>query len=154
MSFSNIEEGCGKLVTPLLNELGLELVDVEFKTESGRKILRVFIDKPEGVNVDDLSKVSRELGTLLDVEDLIGERYSLEVSSPGLDRPLKKKKDFETYAGRKINLKTKEAVNGRKNFKVVIKEVSEDEVIVSDSEGTDWTIEFANIEKARLEIEI
>src|SRR5580692_8853402 len=94
------------LAEPLARSLGLELVDIEYLREGPSWILRVFIDKPGGVNLDDCSTFSHALGPALDVDDVVGTTYSLEVSSPGLERPLKKPKDFERFAGKRIKIKT------------------------------------------------
>ncbi len=141
-----------ELAEPVVDELGLELVDVVYATESGRRILRVIIDGPGGVTIDDCTMVSRELGTLLDVEDVVPESYSLEVSSPGLDRPLVREKDFRNAVGKKIRLRTKEPLDGRRNFRAVLVGVGDDSVTLEDSEGRLWKIELSNIDKARLEV--
>ena len=148
-----IEEKVGELAGPVLLALGVELVDVVYASEGGRKILRLLIDKPGGVNVDDCTSVSRDLGPLLDVEDVIRGSYSLEVSSPGLDRPLKSQKDFFAAMGKKIRLRTKEAIEGRKNFKATVQEVSEKDVTVEDSDGRLWVVAFLQIDRARLDVE-
>lgn len=142
------------LAEPLLTDLGFELVDVVFATEYGRKVLRFFIDKPGGVTIDDCTQASRELSTLLDVEDPIPQRYTLEVSSPGLDRPLVKEKDFIRYAGKKVRIKTKEPIEGRRNFKATIDSVGDGSISVTDFDGRRFVIELARIDRARLEIEI
>lgn len=94
------------LIAPILGELGLELVDLEFKREGRDWFLRLFIDKAEGVSLEDCVAVSREVSALFEVEDPIEAPYRLEVSSPGLDRPLKKAADYSRYAGQRIKLKT------------------------------------------------
>lgn len=154
LKYQDIAKKVGALAKPLIDELGLELVDVVFTAEHGRSVLRIFIDKPGGVNLDDCRFVSRELGTVLDVEDIIERSYSLEVSSPGLDRPLKREKDFIKAVGKKINIRTREALRGRRNFKAVIDGVREGRVIITDSEGRQWEIDIENIEKARCEVVI
>ncbi|MDH4227444.1 MAG: ribosome maturation factor RimP [Deltaproteobacteria bacterium] len=148
-----VEEKVMNLAEPVALELGLEVVDVEFVCEHGW-ILRVYIDSPKGITVDDCGRLSRELSALLDVEDCISGRYSLEVSSPGLDRPLKRPKDFVAAVGKKVKVKTKIALEGRKNFKAAIESASDDGVTLKDSEGRLWKLEYSNIEKARLEIEL
>jgi len=147
-----LAEKVKELAEPVVDELGLELVDVVYATESGRRILRVIIDGPGGVTIDDCTMVSRELGTLLDVEDVVPESYSLEVSSPGLDRPLVREKDFRNAVGKKIRLRTKEPLDGRRNFRAVLVGVGDDSVTLEDSEGRLWKIELSNIDKARLEV--
>lgn len=99
------------LATPILDEFGYELVDLEFKREGSDWFLRIFIDKEGGVGLDDCVSVSRELSALLEVEDIIETAYRLEVSSPGLDRPLKKPEDFERFAGEKVKVKTLDLID-------------------------------------------
>lgn len=154
MKVEGLEDKLRALAEPLLTDLGFELVDVVFATEYGRKVLRFFIDKPGGVTLDDCTQASRELSTLLDVEDPIPQRYTLEVSSPGLDRPLVKEKDFIRYAGKKVRIKTKEPIEGRRNFKATIDSVGDKSISVTDFDGRRFVIELARIDRARLEIEI
>jgi ribosome maturation factor RimP len=97
--------------------LGLEVVDVEFRGGGKSRMLRIFIDRPEGVTHEDCANVSREVGTILDVEDAVpGGSYTLEVSSPGLDRKLTKPADFERHVGSRLKLTTREAINGNRYF--------------------------------------
>lgn len=151
-------EGLGvklrSLAQPVVEGLGMELVDVAIVTDHGRRVLRVTIDKPGGVTVDDCGDVSRELGTILDVEDPIPQRYSLEVSSPGLDRPLLSEKDFIRFSGKKARIKTREAIEGRKKFKGTIDAVVDGRVRVTDFDGKVFEIPLPIIEMARLEIDI
>ncbi|MBI5588016.1 MAG: ribosome maturation factor RimP [Deltaproteobacteria bacterium] len=154
MKVEGLEEKIRAVAGPLLADLGFELVDVVYATEHGRKVLRFFIDKPGGVTIDDCGDVSRELSTLLDVEDPIPQKYTLEVSSPGLDRPLVKEKDFVRFTGKKVKIKTKEPLEGRKNFKATIDSVEDGRVAVTDFDGKKFVIDLANIDRARLEIEI
>jgi ribosome maturation factor RimP len=95
------------LVMPILTELGMELVDLEFKREGHSWFLRMFIDRPGGVTLDDCAEASREVSAILEVEDPIEAPYRLEVSSPGIDRPLKKPADFERFAGQLIKIRTR-----------------------------------------------
>ena len=150
---TGIEEKVRALAEPLLADKGMELVDLVFVTEHGRHVLRIFIDKPGGVNVDDCGDFSKEFSTILDVDDPIPQRYMLEVSSPGLDRPLVKEADFKRFAGKKTKIKAKEAIEGRRNFKAVIDGVAEGKVFVTDFDGKKFEIALSNIERARLEIE-
>jgi ribosome maturation factor RimP len=106
---------------PVVTAQGYELVDLEFKPEMGHWVLRLFIDKPGGVGLDDCASVSRELSAVLDVADVISHAYSLEVSSPGLNRPLKKEADFERFVGQKAKIRTRHPVpnakeTSRRNF--------------------------------------
>lgn len=141
-----------EIAEPIVIQKGMELVNVEYKMEHGQWILRFFIDKPGGVTVDDCGDISGELGALLDVKDIIHRSYNLEVSSPGLDRALTREKDFVNYKGRKVKIKTKEPISGRRNFSAVLDDFKEGTVFLIDSEGKKWEIPFDNIEKARLEI--
>jgi len=133
-----------KLVEITVNGLGYELVDIE---RSGRGLLRVFIDKPEGISVDDCQTVSNQLTRLFLVENVDYDR--LEVSSPGLDRALKKEADFVRFAGQKAQLKLRVPMAGRKNFVGVIDAVN-DGVLQLDVDGSQVTIEISNLDKARL----
>ncbi len=94
------------LIAPIVDDFHFELVDLELKSEGASWALRIFIDKPGGITLDDCVAVSREVGAILEIEDPIKSAYRLEVSSPGLDRPLKKPADFERFAGRKVKVKS------------------------------------------------
>jgi ribosome maturation factor RimP len=133
-----------KLVEATVSGLGYELVDCE---RSGRGLLRVFIDKPEGISVDDCQVVSNQLTRLFLVENVDYDR--LEVSSPGLDRPLKNAADFVRFAGEKVQLKLRMPLEGRKNFAGVIGGVS-DGILQLDMDGSQVTIDLSNLDKARL----
>jgi ribosome maturation factor RimP len=133
-----------KLVETTVNGLGYELVDVE---RSGRGLLRVFIDKPEGISVDDCQVVSNQLTRLFLVENIDYDR--LEISSPGLDRALKKVADFERFSGERAQIKLRMPMDGRKNFVGVISGVS-DGILQLDVEGSVVAIELSNLDKARL----
>jgi ribosome maturation factor RimP len=109
-------EEVSHLIEPVLDELDLELVDVEYVTERGRPILRVTIDKPGGIIVDDCAAVSREIGDLIEINDTLSGKYVLEVSSPGLNRRLKKEKDFVQAVGKKVRLKTVSPIDKKRNF--------------------------------------
>ncbi|MBI5874384.1 MAG: ribosome maturation factor RimP [Deltaproteobacteria bacterium] len=139
---------------PIIIQKGMELVDLEYKMEHGQWVLRFFIDKPGGVTVDDCGDISGELGTTLDIKDIIPHRYNLEVSSPGLDRALTREKDFVNYKGRKVKIKTKQPISGRRNFSAILDDFKEGMVFLIDSEGKKWEIPFNNIEKAKLEIQL
>ena len=106
-----ILETVRQLLVPILEEMALELVDLEFKREGRDWFLRIFIDKPGGVTLDDCAEVSRGIGAVLEVENVIETAYRLEVSSPGLDRPLKKLPDFERFQGELVKVKTFEKMD-------------------------------------------
>lgn len=141
-----------EMAEPIVSGMGLELVDVEFKLETGGWVLRLYIDREGGVTLDDCVKVSGELGVVLDVEDLIPHRYNLEVSSPGLDRPLKRLKDFLRFKGKKVRVRCFEPLGGRKNFTGLIKEVIGEDIVIKGGQGEEWVIPLDRIEKARLVI--
>ena len=133
-----------KLVETTVSGLGYELVDLE---RSGRGLLRVLIDKPDGISVDDCQVVSNQLTRLFMVENVDYDR--LEVSSPGLDRPLKKETDFVRFAGEKVQLRLRMPLAGRKNFAGVIGAVN-DGILQLDVDGNQVAIELSNLDKARL----
>jgi ribosome maturation factor RimP len=105
-----------RLIEPVLDEMGFELVDTEYLSEHGKWILRIYIDRQGGVTLDDCVHVSREIGDLIDVKDIFQNQYVLEVSSPGLNRPLKKEKDFLKAIGKKVKVKMHTPVLERRNF--------------------------------------
>lgn len=133
-----------KLIEKTVGGLGYELVDVE---RAGRGLLRVFIDKPDGISVDDCQLVSNQLTRLFTVENVDYSR--LEVSSPGLDRALKKEADFVRFAGCKAQIKLRMPIATRKNFVGIIGELCEG-VLKLDVEGVQVEIELSNVDKARL----
>lgn len=138
-----------KLLEPGVKALGFELVDVELAGSHHHPTLRVYIDSAQGVVVDDCARVSRQLSALLDVEDPVPGHYTLEVSSPGLDRPLVTPEDFKRYVGETIKVKMHEPVLGRKNFSGRLLDVAADHVVVEvDKENFD--LAFDGMERARL----
>ncbi|HEU4854640.1 MAG TPA: ribosome maturation factor RimP [Nitrosospira sp.] len=134
-----------ELLEPTLAGLGYELVDLE--RSPGGKLLRVFIDKPDGVNVDDCVTVSNHLSRLLAVENVDYDR--LEVSSPGLDRPLKKTADFIRFAGESVKLRLRVALQGQRNFVGILREVK-DGILKLEVDGKMLDLELNNLEKVRL----
>jgi ribosome maturation factor RimP len=146
-------ESVEAIALPVLEELGLELVEVQYRREQHGWILRLIIDKPEGVTLDDCASVSREISQLLDIEDVIYQAYNLEVTSPGLDRPLKSLAEFERFVGRKAKVKTTEAIGGKQVFIGTIKRTA-GESIVLQLNDEEVTILFSQVAKARLEVEI
>jgi len=133
-SKKDIESMTLRLVDPLANEHGFECVDVEFVKEAGHFYLRVFLDKPEGITVNDCEVVSRALEAKLDIKDPIKDPYILEVSSPGLDRPLKKDKDFERHLGDMIELKLYKAVDKVKDFTGELNAYDDEKLTISIEE--------------------
>jgi ribosome maturation factor RimP len=133
---------------------GLELVHAEIAGPDGHPILRVFIDKPGGVTHDDCSEVSIQLGTVLDVEDFIHSAYTLEVSSPGLERGLYKRADYERFAGSDAKIKMRSPVSGQRNFRGRIVGVDESHVIFEDRTSGRVRLAIDTITKANLEVDV
>jgi len=140
------------MVDPILLNEGMELVDIEYRRESKGWVLRLTLDKEGGVTLDDCTRVSQEVGRNLDVEDFIQTPYTLEVSSPGLTRPLKTEKDFMKYCNRLIKVKTVDPVENRRQFKGELLGVSQGQIEIK-VEGEVFQISLSNVAKANLEIE-
>jgi len=137
------------LLEPGVQAMGCELVDVELVGSGPRMTLRVYIDKPGGVTVDDCADVSRQLSAILDVEDPLPGSYLLEVSSPGLDRPLVTADDFRRYVGETIRVQMHQPIAGRKRFKGRLLEAS-DEQVTLEVDGERFDLVLADVERARL----
>ena len=141
-----------QLAAPLAETEGLEIVDIELRPEgrSGR-VLRLYLDKDGGPNMDDLGRVSRSLSDLLDEhDDVVDGAYTLEVSSPGINRPLKRPEHFARFVGKRIRVRTREMINGRRSFLGELLEVSADKIAVNQ-DGARWEIPFSLIEKSNYE---
>ncbi|MFA5026337.1 MAG: ribosome maturation factor RimP [Candidatus Methylomirabilota bacterium] len=132
---------------------GLELVEVEFRREANGWVLRIFIDHPGGVSLDHCQRMSEELGDHLDVENCIDHPYHLEVSSPGLNRPLTREEDYTRFAGQAVRLTTREAVDGQKNFRGRLIGVEGRRVLLEQPTGQRAAIPYDLILKARLQPE-
>ena len=104
----SVKREVNRLIEPIIDEMGFELVNVEYLSEYGRWVLRVYVDEEGGITLDDCARVSREIGNLIDVQDIVPHEYVLEVSSPGIGRPLKLKRQYINNIGRKLELKLKE----------------------------------------------
>lgn len=133
---------------------GLELVHAEVAGPEGHPIVRVFIDKPGGVTHEDCSEISHHLGTVLDVEDFIHSPYTLEVSSPGIERGLYKLADYERFAGQLAKLKSRAPIGGQRNFRGRIVGVDDESVIFDDRTSGRVNVLFRDITKANLEIDV
>ncbi|MBW2328844.1 MAG: ribosome maturation factor RimP [Deltaproteobacteria bacterium] len=131
--------------------MGLELVEVQFRRESAGWLLRLFIDREDGVNVDDCASVSRQISAYLEVEDLIEHAYNLEVSSLGLERPLKKKADFVRFTGRKARIKLKEPIDGQRVFIGLLGPVYENKLTL-DVDDRQMEIDLDAVARARLSL--
>jgi len=141
------------LVEPLLSEFGMEMVDVEFQFERGRWILRVFIDKQGGVTIDDCASISRELGDLIEAENIINLAYALEISSPGLNRPLTKEDDFIRSIGKMVQLKMSRPINKRRNFAGCLTNVKKGMISLVIDDNNLVELPLNEIDKARLKYE-
>lgn len=147
------EQRTEELLLPILEELGFELVDVEYVKEGGTMYLRAYIDKEGGITVDDCEKVSRRMNDLLDIEDYIEESYIFEVSSPGLGRPLKKEKDYIRSMGKELEIRTYRAVNREKEFYGILKAYDADTVTIVTEDGEELTFAKADIALIRLALD-
>ncbi len=153
METASVEERVRKVAERVAAESGLELVNVEIGANGRSAVVRIFIDKPEGVTHEDCSAVSLHVGTILDVEDFINSAYTLEVSSPGLERGLYKREDYQRFAGHLAKIKSREAVNGQRNFRGRIVGVDADAVIFDDKTNGRVHVPLTGIAKANLEID-
>ena len=144
------EQKTEKLLIPIMEANGFELVDVEYVKEAGNWYLRAYIDKPGGITVDDCEVVNRELGDLLDRDDFIDESYILEVRSPGLGRPLKKERDFIRSKGEEVEIRTYRMVDRQKEFRGVLKAWDKDTVTIEYEDGQEQVFARDNIALIRL----
>lgn len=147
-----IEQKVEALVSPIIQELGLELVDVEYIKEGAHWYLRLYIDKEAGIDLDDCSNVSHEVSELLDKNDPISQAYMLEVSSPGLERPIKKDEDFVRFQGKLVHIRTKESFQGYQEFTGYLAGL-ENEAVVLEYEKEKVILPRNIIEKANLALE-
>jgi len=153
MGARSIEERVREIADRVAIDHGLELVHAEVAGPDGKPIVRIFIDKPGGVTHEHCSEVSLYLATILDVEDFIHSAYTLEVSSPGLERGLYKRDDFERFAGSRAKLKTRHPIGGQRNFRGRLIGVDGDEVLFEDRTSGRVRVPLDAIAKANLEID-
>jgi ribosome maturation factor RimP len=154
MGNSSIAERVQEIAERVAIDHGLELVHVEVAGPENKPIVRVFIDKPQGVTHDDCSEVSTHIGTILDVEDFIHAAYTLEVSSPGLERGLYKRADYERFAGSNAKLKTRQPIDGQRNFRGRLLGIEGDEVVFDDRTNGRVQIPLESITKANIEVDV
>ena len=150
-----VAERVWAIAEPLVTHEGLEIVDVEFRRESRGMVLRLYLDRSGGVggvSLDDLTRVSRQLGDVLDVHDAVPGSYNLEVSSPGINRRLRRPDQFRRYLGKKVRVRTAGPLDGRRAFVGALEEVDSDAIVVGTAEGS-HTIRFAEIFQANYEAE-
>ena len=144
------EQKTEEILIPIVDELGVELVDVEYVKEGSTWYLRTYIDKPGGITIDDCEVVSRRLSDILDEKDYIDEAYIMEVSSPGLGRPLKKEKDFKRSLGEEVEIRTYRMINKQKEFTGILTAYDEKTVTIELEDETLKTFEKGDIALIRL----
>ena len=153
MGSSSVEDRVQAIAERVAIDHGLELVHAEVAGPDNKPIVRIFIDKPAGVTHEDCTQVSLHVGTILDVEDFIHASYTLEVSSPGLERGLYKRQDYERFAGRVAKLRTRRPINGQRNFRGRVLGIDGEEVIFEDRTSGQVKIGLESIAKANLEFD-
>jgi ribosome maturation factor RimP len=141
-----------EIATQIADGQGMELVDVELRHEGSRggRVLRLYLDKEGGPNIDELGRVSRELSELLDAQDIVEGSYTLEVSSPGINRPLKKPEHFRRFTGKRVRIRTRDMIEGRRSFLGTLSEVTGERIKI-EVEGKQYEIPFSTIEKSNYE---
>jgi ribosome maturation factor RimP len=138
-----------RFAAPILEEMGLEMVEIQFRRESGSWVLRLFIDREGGVTVDDCASLSRQVSAYLEVEDLIHHAYQLEVSSPGAERPLKRLEDYVRFVGRRARIKLKDPIDGQRVFIGLLGPLKENTILL-ESDGRQMEIDLDTVARARL----
>ena len=144
------EQKTEEILLPIVEEYGFELVDVEYVKEGGTWYLRTYIDKEGGISIDDCEKVSRRLSDILDEKDYIDDTYIMEVSSPGLGRPLKKEKDFKRSLGKEVDIRTYRMIDKQKEFTGILKDYDKDTMTIELDDETLKTFEKGDIALIRL----
>ena len=154
MGSSSVEDRVRAIAERVAIDHGLELVHTEVAGPDNKPIVRIYIDKPNGVTHADCSEVSLHVGTILDVEDFIHASYTLEVSSPGLERGLYKREDYERFAGSQARLRTRRPIDGQRNFRGRLLGLEGDQVLFEDRTSGRVQIDFDAIAKANLELDV
>lgn len=139
------------MIRPMLDENGFELVDIEFVKEGGNRFLRVIVDKPEGIDIDDCSKISEYVSEKLDEQDPITEAYFLEVTSPGAERPLKKSQDFHKAVNMNVFITTNEQFDGKKEFEGILTSFDEENLVIKAGKKI-YTLPYSKVATARQSI--
>ncbi|MEW9667672.1 ribosome maturation factor RimP [Ammoniphilus sp. 3BR4] len=145
----NVTTVVEELVTPILADMSIELVDIEYVKEGNNWFLRVYIDKEGGIDIEDCGAVSEKLSKRLDEVDPIPDAYFLEVSSPGIERPLKKEKDFRWSIGKRVHLKTKEPIEDLKVFEGILSQFDQGLITIQEEQKS-YVIPYDKVENARL----
>jgi len=152
MKETNTEGKVRNLLTQVIEETGVELVDIEFAKEGQNWYLRIYIDKNDGITIDDCEKTSRIAEKILDEKDIIEQAYILEVSSPGIDRPIKKDEDFEKFAGEIVDIKLYKAINKQKEFQGALKGLEGSIVKIVEENSEELSFERKDIASIRLAV--
>ena len=147
------EQKTEALLLPIVEEKGYELVDVEYVKEGSNWYLRAYADKEGGITINDLEAVSRKLSDLLDEEDFISDAYILEVSSPGLGRPLKKDKDFDRSIGEEIEIHLYRSIDGNKQYVGLLKSYNKETITIETEDGDEINVDRTNVSLVRLTID-
>lgn len=150
MDNNSIVSQVWELATPLVVDEGLEVFDIEFRREGQGWVLRLFLEKEGGPSLADLTRVSRQLSDLFDVHDILQRAYTLEVSSPGVNRLLKRPEHFNRYVGEKIRIRTREMIKGRRSYLGLLKQTNEEGVVLLQ-DGMEVVIPYPLIERANYE---
>jgi len=138
------------IIEPVVEGMGYEVVDIEFRPHPSNGLLRIYIDREGGIQLDDCTEVSKQISSVLDVEDPIPGQYNLEISSPGMDRPLRKEADFERFAGEKVKIRlTVPTLEGQRNFSGQLKGIQNGDVVL-EMDGETYYLPLDSIDKARL----
>ena len=145
-----MEERVQRLLEPTISALGFELLGVEYLGQGKHSRLRLFIDGPDGIGLDDCTQISHQVSAVLDVEDPIKAQYALEVSSPGLDRPLFKPEHYANYIGQQVKFRVKLPVNGQRNFDGQIQKVDQQNLYITIETGETLKFDYSDIERANL----
>jgi ribosome maturation factor RimP len=138
-----------ELFEPVVEGMGYDLIEIEHFPNPKHGVLRLYIDKADGVNIDDCTEVSRQISALIDVEDPVRGQFNLEVSSPGMDRPLRKLRDFQRFTGSQVSLKTAVPMDGQRNFKGKLLQATEETVVI-ETDTEEISIPMRSIDKARI----
>lgn len=146
---SKFDEKLTEMLTPPVEALGFELLGIEFVRAGKHSTLRVYIDNPNGITVDNCADVSHQIGAVLDVEDPIGTEYNLEISSPGLDRPLFKEQHYQAVIGQTVSVRLRMPLDNRRNFKGEAVSVENGTLLIS-VDGEEFELVIGNIEKGNL----
>jgi ribosome maturation factor RimP len=150
----SLKEQLTALAERVASSMGMEVVLVELKGGAGRSVVRIFIDQPGGISLEDCERFSKRVSVALDVEDLIPFSYVLEVSSPGLDRPLVREEDYRRFAGRRAKIRLRAAREGRRNIQARILGVDQGRIRLETDPGEVIEVALPDIEKANLVIEL